>query len=76
MRYVMKPDGSMHMESDVGTMRFDLTDGSVSTVLGNGVTSNGIHSVFSQDSSASTEWQSGNMRFTMGQPGFDFIIKD
>lgn len=76
MRYVMKPDGSMHMESDVGTMRFDLTDGSVSNLLGNGVTSNGMHSVFGQDGSASTEWQSGSMRFTMGQPGFDFIIKD
>ena len=36
----------MHMESDVGTMRFDLTDGSVSTLLGNGVASNGMHSVF------------------------------
>lgn len=76
MRYVMKPDGSMHMESDVGTMRFDLTDGSVSTLLGNGVTSNGMYSVFGQDGSASAEWQSGSMRFTMGQPGFDFIIKD
>ena len=76
MRYVMKPDGSMHMESDVGTMRFDLTGGSVSTLLGNGVASNGMYSVFGQDGSASTEWQSGSMRFTMGQPGFDFIIKD
>lgn len=55
MRYVMKTDGSMHMESDVGPMRFDLTNGSMSTVLGNGVTSNGMHSVFGQDDPASTE---------------------
>lgn len=76
MRYVMKPDGSMHMESDVGTMRFDLTNGSMSTVLGNGVTSNGMHSVFGQDGSVGTERRSGSMRFTMGQSGFDFIIKE
>lgn len=76
MRYVMKPDGSMHMESDVGIMRFDLTNGSMSTVLGNGATSNGMHSVFGQDGSVGTEWRSGSMRFTMGQSGFDFIIKE
>lgn len=75
MRYVMKPDGSLHIESEVGSMRFDLTDGTTSTVMGNGVTSNGMHSVFGQDGSVSTEWQSGSMRFTLGQPGFDFIFK-
>ena len=71
MRSVIKPDGSVHMEQDLGCTRLDLTTGEASTVLGSGA---GPHLVIGPDGHAATEWQSGAMRLTIGQPGFDTIL--
>lgn len=33
IRNVLKPDGTMHIEQQVGNMRYDLTTGQVDTVV-------------------------------------------
>lgn len=71
MQSVIKPDGSVHVEQDLGGTRHDLTTGEASTVLGSGA---GPYLVIGPDGHAATEWQSGAMRLTIGQPGFDTML--
>lgn len=71
MRSVIKPDGSMHVEQDLGGMRLDLTTQEASAVLGSG---SGPRLVIGPDGHATTEWQAGAMRLSVGQPGFDTIL--
>ena len=71
MRWVMKPDGQMHMEQDLGNMRMDLTTGERSMVIGD---PKGMHTVWRQDGSTAMEWSMGKMRFSSDQSGFDTIF--
>ena len=72
MRWVMKPDGQIHMEQDLGAMRVDLTTGETSTVIGN---PNGLHTVWRHDGSTAMEWSMGKLRFSSDQGGFDTIFE-
>lgn len=71
MRWVMKPDGRMHMENDLGNLRMDLTTGETSTIIGD---PDGMHVVWRQDGSTATEWSLGKMRFSSDKSGFDTIF--
>ena len=71
MRWLMKADGQMHIEQDLGRMRVDLTTGETSTVIGN---PDGPHAVWRQDGSTAMEWRLGKLRFSSDQSGFDTIF--
>lgn len=67
---VLGNDGQMHLENQVGNMRFDLTTGEMKTVIPSGGT---INLVLGKDG-AQTEINSGHMRQTLGKPGFEWKL--
>lgn len=68
IRNVLKPDGTAHIEQQVGNMRYDLTTGQVDTVVpGAGAT----NLVFGADGRPHVELTTGSIRQDLGRPGFD-----
>lgn len=68
---VLKPDGTVHIEQQVGNMRYDLTTGHVDTVVfGAGAT----NPVFGADSRLHVELTTGGIRQDLGRPGFDTLL--
>lgn len=72
-RNVLKPDGRIHMEQEIGSMRFDLTDGALTQKVGR---SDPIQPVIRPDGSYGMEQTVGTMRFNLDRPssGFDQFI--
>lgn len=71
IRNVLKPDGAVHIEQQVGNMRYDLTTGRVETVVpGAGAT----NLVFGADGRQRIELTAGNIRQNLGGPGFDTLL--
>lgn len=70
-RSVIRSDGSMHFEQQVGNMRFDLSDGSMTQVLGS---FGDMQSVVRPNGSIGLEQTVGNMRFNLGQGNFDQLL--
>lgn len=68
---VLKPDGTVHIEQQVGNMRYDLTTGQVETVVPGGGTTN---LVFGADGRQHIELATGNIRQNLGRPGFDTLL--
>lgn len=67
---VIKPDGSMHFEQQIGNMRYDITSGEMKQVIsscGNMRTVVGTNGI-------QNELQFGNLRQTMGNSGFDTLL--
>lgn len=69
-RNVFGSDGQIHLEDQVGCQRFDLTTGEVKTVI---PTAKNMSNVFGKDG-VETEIQAGQMRQTLGKPGFDRLF--
>lgn len=67
---VFGSDGQIHLENQIGSQRFDLTAGEVKTVI---PTAKNMSTVFGKDS-AETEIRVGQMRQTLGKPGFDWLF--
>ena len=68
---VLKPDGKVHIEQQVGNMRYDLTTGHVDTVVsGAGAT----NLVFGADGRLHVELTTGGIRQDLGRPGFDTLL--
>ena len=63
-------DGQIHLEDQVGCQRFDLTTGEVKTAI---PTAKNMSNVFGKDG-VETEIQVGQMRQTLGKPGFDWLF--
>lgn len=63
---VFGSDGQIHLENQVGCQRFDLTTAEVKTVI---PTAKNMSTVFGKDG-VETEIQVGQMRQTLGKPGF------
>lgn len=59
-------DGQIHLENQVGYQRLDLTTGEVKTVI---PTAKNMSTVFGKDG-VETEIRVGQMRQTLGKPGF------
>lgn len=72
-RSAIKPGGRLNLERDVGSMRFDLTDGTVTHRV---MRSAPIQTVIRPDGSFGMEQTVGNMRFNLDKPscGFDQLI--
>ena len=70
-RSVIGSDGSMHLENQVGSLRYDLSDGSVDQILSS---SGGFTSVIKNNGSVNLEHTIGNMRFTLGKSGFEQLL--
>lgn len=70
-RSVIGSDGSMHLENQVGSLRYDLSDGSVDHIL---ASSGNFTSVIKNNGSIDFEHTIGNMRFTLGKPGFEHLL--
>ena len=68
---VLKPDGTVHIEQQVGNMRYDLTTGQVETVVPGGGTTN---LVFGADGRQHIELTTGNIRQNLGKTGFDTLL--
>ena len=69
---VLKPDGTVHIEQQVGNMRYDLTTGQVDTVVpGAGAT----NLVFGADGRPHVELTTGSIRQGLGRPGFDTLLQ-
>lgn len=60
----------IHLENQVSSQRFDLTTGEVKTVI---PTAENMSAVFGKDG-VETEIQMGQMRQTLGKPGFDLLF--
>lgn len=67
---VFGSDDQIHLEDQVGCQRFDLTTGEVKTVI---PTAKNMSNVFGKDG-VETEIQVGQMRQTLGKPGFDRLF--
>lgn len=63
---VFGSDGQIHLENQPGCQRFDLTTGEAKTVA---PTAKNMSTVFGKDG-VETEIQVGQMRQTLGKPGF------
>lgn len=63
-------DGQIHLENQVSSQRFDLTTGEAKTVI---PTAENMSVVFGKDG-VKTEIQVGQMRQTLGTPGFDWLF--
>ena len=63
---VFGSDGQIHLENQVGYQRLDLTTGEVKTVI---PTAKNMSTVFGKDG-VETEIRVGQMRQTLGKPGF------
>lgn len=70
LQSVFGSDGQIHLEDQVGCQRFDLTTGEVKTVI---PTAKNMSNVFGKDG-VETEIQVGQMRQTLGKPGFDRLF--
>lgn len=74
LRSVIKPDGSVHLESECGTgslrMRMDLTTGEMSTVMNSG----SMSSVTSSSGGFHTEYTVGNMRFNSETGTTEYLL--
>lgn len=71
IRNVLKPDGTVHIEQQVGNMRYDLTTGQVETeVPGAGAT----NLIFGVDGRLHVELTTGSIRQDLGRPGFDTLL--
>ena len=68
IRNVLKPDGTVHIEQQVGNMRYDLTTGQVETVV---PAAGATNLVFGADGRQHVELTTGNIRQNLGRPGFD-----
>lgn len=62
---VFKSDG-IHQEQQVGNLRFDLTTGQMSTIIGS---QGEIQTVIDQNGQTHMEQQVGNLRFNIGGSG-------
>lgn len=68
---VLKPDGTVHIEQQVGNMRYDLTTGHVDAVVsGAGAT----NLVFGAGGRLHVELTNGGIRQDLGRPGFDTLL--
>lgn len=68
---VLKPDGTVHIEQQVGNMRYDLATGHVDTVVsGAGAT----NLVFGAGGHLHVELTTGGIRQDLGRPGFDTLL--
>ena len=67
-RSVIRPDGTVHFEQQVGNMRFDLSAGSMTQVLGS---FGDMQSVVRPNGSIGLEQTAGNMRFNLDQGNVD-----
>ena len=67
LQSVFGSDGQIHLENQVSSRRFDLTTGEVKTVIS---TAGNMSAVFGKDG-METEIKVGQMRQTLGKPGFD-----
>lgn len=63
-------DGQIHLENQASSRRFDLTTGEVKTVI---PTAGNMSAVFGNDS-VEMEIKVGQMRQTLGKPGFDWLF--
>lgn len=63
---VFGSDGQINLENQVGYQRLDLTTGEVKTVI---PTAKNMSTVFGKDG-VETEIRVGQMRQTLGKPGF------
>lgn len=61
IRTVLGPDGT-HMEQELGTMRWNLTTGEMSTIIGNPRSS--LRTVVRPDGTTALENQIGSLRFS------------
>lgn len=66
LQSVFGSDDQIHFENQVSSQRFDLTTGKVKTVI---PTVENMSNVFGKDG-VETEIQVGQMRQTLGKPGF------
>lgn len=65
-------DGQIHLENQVSNQRFDFTTGEVKTVI---PTAGNMSAVFGKDG-VETEIKVGQMRQTLGKPGFDWLFNN
>lgn len=70
LQSVFGSDGQIHLENQVSSQRFDFTTGEVKTVI---PTAGNMGAVFGKDS-VETEIKVGQMRQTLGKPGFDWLF--
>lgn len=70
LQSVFGSDGQIHLENQVSSRRFDLTTGEVKTVI---PTAGNMSAVFGNDS-VEMEIKVGQMRQTLGKPGFDWLF--
>lgn len=71
IRNVLKPDGTAHIEQQVGNMRYDLTKRQVDAMVpGAGAT----NLVFGADGRPHVELTTGSIRQDLGRPGFDMLL--
>lgn len=70
LQSVFGSDGQIHLENQISSQRFDFTTGEVKTVI---PTAGNMSAVFGKDS-VETEIKVGQMRQTLGKPGFDLLF--
>lgn len=70
LQSVFGSDDQIHLEDQVSNQRFDLTMGEVKTVI---PTAENTSAVFGKDG-VETEIRTGQMRQTLGKPGFDWLF--
>lgn len=70
-RSVIGSDGAMHLDHQVGTMRFDLASGQMTQVL---PSPSGMRSVIRPNGSFGLEQTIGNMRFNIDQGNYDLLL--
>ena len=70
LQSVFGSDGQIHLENQISSQRFAFTTGEVKTVI---PTAGNMSAVFGKDS-VETEIKVGQMRQTLGKPGFDWLF--
>ena len=70
-RSVIGSDGAMHLEHQVGTMRFDLASGQMTQVL---PSPSCMRSVIRPNGSFGLEQTIGTMRFNIEQGNYDLLL--
>ncbi len=70
LQSVFGSDGQIHLENQVSSQRFDLTTGEVKTDI---PTAENMGVVIGKDG-VETEIQVGQMRQTLGKPGFAWLF--
>lgn len=68
---VLKPDGTVHIERQVGNMRYDLTTGHVDAVV---PAAGATNLDFGADGRLHVELTAGGIRQDLGRPGFDTLL--